>query len=96
MCQNTNICFKEVAKGNIVAEGASGKVFKGVYKGMEVAVKTFNELALSYNETEIRREIGILRFVVFEIVFVKKKHLVFLNIRISSLSLELVLDLQTG
>jgi hypothetical protein len=50
-----------VKKGAVVAEGASGKVLKGIYKGMEVAVKTFSDMSLSYNETEIKREIGILR-----------------------------------
>jgi len=50
----------EIEFEELLAEGSSGKVYKGKWKGLEVALKKFEDDMLSFSMIEFRREVAIM------------------------------------
>jgi hypothetical protein len=45
-----------------IGVGASGKVYRSVYRGAEVAVKVFSEEMFSFSKEEFQREVSMMRY----------------------------------
>ncbi|EAL63927.1 LIM-type zinc finger-containing protein [Dictyostelium discoideum AX4] len=54
---------EEVAFGDVIASGASGKVYKGIYKGRDVAIKVYSSENFCFNIEEFDREVTIMSLI---------------------------------
>lgn len=52
----------EITVGDHVADGATGRVYKGTWKETQVAVKVSGENFLGFNREEFLRELAIMRY----------------------------------
>ncbi|KAM9998727.1 hypothetical protein ACTFIY_008379 [Dictyostelium cf. discoideum] len=60
--------YKELSKddvtfGEVIAAGASGKVYKGIYKGRDVAIKVYSSENFCFNIDEFDREVTIMSLI---------------------------------
>ncbi|KAN0006671.1 hypothetical protein ACTFIU_003387 [Dictyostelium citrinum] len=60
--------YKELSKddvtfGDVIAAGASGKVYKGIYKGRDVAIKVYSSENFCFNIDEFDREVTIMSLI---------------------------------
>ncbi|KAK5579991.1 hypothetical protein RB653_000003 [Dictyostelium firmibasis] len=60
--------YKELSKddvtfGDVIAAGASGKVYKGIYKGRDVAIKVYSSENFCFNIEEFDREVTIMSLI---------------------------------
>ncbi|KAM9977831.1 hypothetical protein ACTFIR_011705 [Dictyostelium discoideum] len=54
---------EEVTFGEVIAAGASGKVYKGIYKGRDVAIKVYSSENFCFNIEEFDREVTIMSLI---------------------------------
>jgi len=47
----------------VIGQGVSGVVWKGTWRGQEVAIKKFDEEGIAFNEAEFRSEVALMRYV---------------------------------
>jgi hypothetical protein len=58
----TEINADQVECIKVIGQGVSGVVWKGTWRGEEVAIKKFDEEGIAFNEAEFRSEVALMRY----------------------------------